>query len=74
MSTAIVYPLPPRELTTAHAARRLWEIRFLLRERALDHHAALTSLERLCRHSNPRIAALASDTGCDLADRFLSQS
>jgi hypothetical protein len=70
--SSLAHPLPrrARTVTTEEAAQSLWGMRQLLRAGSMDGHAALTTLELLCRHRNPRIAALAAETGCDVADRF----
>jgi len=68
---AAVYPLAPAVLPLQAATQRLWMIRRLLRERAIDSHAALTSLGVLAAHPNPRVAALAIETSSDLADLFV---
>lgn len=52
-------------------AERLWEIRYLLRHRALDGHAALTAIATFARHPNRRIRALVVATECDVCDRAL---
>ena len=67
-------PLPPRRYTTAQAAARLWTIRHLLRERAIDPLAAHGALEHLARHDAASVRALATATLCDIADDFVSRS
>lgn len=57
--------------STAQAGLRLWTIRHLLRERAIDPLAAAGAAECLERHANPRIKALATATRCDIADLCL---
>lgn len=70
--TGPIYPLPPRVPRLEHAAFKLWTIRQLLREGALDPVAAQTSAEILGRHPNKRIAALAAATESDIADRAIA--
>jgi hypothetical protein len=57
----IVYPLAGA-LSTEQAALKLWTVRRLLREGAMDARAAETSFKVLRRHANPRIAAAAGAT------------
>lgn len=52
---------------------RLWAIRRLLREGAIDPIAGQTAVDLLARHPHPRIVALAGATACDLADVVVRQ-
>ena len=70
MTAALAYPVAPRVLELQPATQKLWMIRHLLRERAIDVPAAIISLGVLAAHPNPRIAALAIETSSDLADLF----
>jgi hypothetical protein len=74
MSLALpVYPLAPAHLPLQAAAQRLWMIRRLWRERALDDLAADTALRRLRYHPNERLAALATQTSREIVDRFIAR-
>ncbi len=66
--TAPVYPLAPAFLPLQQATQKLWMIRHLLQSGDIDLPAAVISLGVLCQHPNPRIAALALATSCDIAD------
>ena len=65
----MTYPRP-KPLTTEQAAYRLWEIRRLLRERALDPLAADVALRPMRESRNPRLAALAHCTTNELVSAF----
>ncbi|WP_428673639.1 hypothetical protein [Reyranella sp.] len=60
--TAAVYPVAPAVLPLQIAAQKLWRIRWLMREHALDPLAADVHLRGLRDHPNPRVAALAGHT------------
>ena len=60
MSVAL-YPTPG-PLPLQAAVQRLWTIRHLVRERAIDLLAADTALRPLRAHPNVRVAWLASQT------------
>jgi hypothetical protein len=55
-------PLPPSQFSTAQAALRVWIIRQLRSERAIDPLAGDLALRSLSNHPNPRVAALAQLT------------
>lgn len=61
MST-LVYRLPPAVQPLRSAAFKLWTIRRLLAEGALDPLAADTALRALREHPNGRVAGLARQT------------
>lgn len=60
--------------TTEEATRRLWIIRELLREHAMDLCAADTALALLAGHDNPRVRSLADATRCEVAIAFIRGS
>ena len=68
--TTLVYPPNDRPLTTEQAATRVWTVRRLLREGAMDPLAADTALRSARRSGNLRIARLAESTTNDLVKEF----
>lgn len=68
--SALVYPLAPAVLPTQQAVQRLWFIRRLLREGALDLRAADTALQPLQKHPNRAVAALAGQTSDLVTAKF----
>jgi hypothetical protein len=69
----IAYPIPRHAFSTYEAARRVWIIRQLLDEKAMEVHAAALALGLLAEHPNARVRALAVATQCDIADRFIAR-
>lgn len=70
MSAQPSYPVAPAVLPLDKAVSRLWTIRRLLRERAIDLLAADTALRPLRNHPNVRLAALAAETTREIVERF----
>ncbi len=59
--------------TTDEAVHRLWDIRYLLRERAMDVRAAYWAVIALEEHPNARVRALATATRSDVADQLFGR-
>lgn len=68
---AVIYPVAPPVLPLQQATQRLWCIRHLLRERAIDPLAADTALRPLRDHPHPRVAGLAGQTTAQLVTRVM---
>jgi hypothetical protein len=62
VANAPAHALPPGQYSIAQAALRVWTIRHLHRERAIDPRAADLVLRCLRNYPNPRVAALAELT------------
>jgi len=72
MTAALAYPAEPAVMPLQAATQRLWMIRHLLRERAIDPLAADLSVRLFRDHPNERVRALAGATDSDIADRLLT--
>ena len=70
---AQTYPVAPPHLPLQAAVQRVWKIRQLWRERALDPLAADTALRPLRAHPNGRVARLATETLREIVERFTAQ-
>lgn len=63
-----VFPLPIEPMPLQQATQRVWEIRRLFRERALDASAGRLAVAPFVMHPSDRVARLAIATLADLDD------
>ena len=68
--TISVFPTPIQPLPLQVATQRLWQLRRLMREGAVDPLAADLALRPLREHPNARVAALAIHTTNEIVEEF----
>lgn len=65
---AITFPLPIEPMPIAQAVPRLWQLRRLFREHALDANAGRLAVAPFVMHPSDKVARLAIATLADFDD------